>query len=129
MSGEVTTSFGCFGGRCSVRVSDPDQAAATEAVTAARGMLLDAHLTLSRFDPDSELSRLNRDRRREVPVLAIVHTIGAGSDAVELWFLIVSGAVVLPAAALLALRWLDRWWNAPVGARTPSPTRSTPRIG
>jgi sulfoxide reductase heme-binding subunit YedZ len=52
-------------------------------------------------------------------VLAIVHTIGAGSDATQVWFLLVSGIVVLPAAALLALRYLDRWWNAPVGARVP----------
>ncbi len=52
-------------------------------------------------------------------VLAIVHTIGAGSDALQLWFLLASGIVVVPAAALLALRYLDRWWNAPVGPRVP----------
>lgn len=52
-------------------------------------------------------------------VMAIVHTIGAGSDAAQLWFLLISGVVVLPAAALLSLRWLDRWWNAPVGPRVP----------
>lgn len=47
-------------------------------------------------------------------VLAIVHTIGAGSDAGEIWFLAISGLVIVPAALLLALRWIDRWWNAPV---------------
>jgi sulfoxide reductase heme-binding subunit YedZ len=52
-------------------------------------------------------------------VLAIVHTIGAGSDAAQLWFLVASGLVVVPAAALLALRWLDRWWNAPAAPRVP----------
>jgi methionine sulfoxide reductase heme-binding subunit len=41
-------------------------------------------------------------------VLAIVHTIGAGSDAAQLWFLLISGVMVVPAALLLALRWLDR---------------------
>jgi len=46
--------------------------------------------------------------------LAIVHTIGAGSDAAQLWFLVASGLIVIPAALLLALRWLDRWWSAPV---------------
>ena len=51
--------------------------------------------------------------------LAIVHTIGAGSDATEPWFLIISGAVVIPATALLVLRWLDRWWNAPASPRVP----------
>jgi sulfoxide reductase heme-binding subunit YedZ len=52
-------------------------------------------------------------------VMGIVHTIGAGSDATQLWFLLICGAVVLPAAALLTLRLLGRWWNAPVGSRVP----------
>jgi methionine sulfoxide reductase heme-binding subunit len=43
---------------------------------------------------------------------AIAHTIGAGSDAAQWWFLGLSGALVLPAAALLVLRWLGRWWDA-----------------
>jgi sulfoxide reductase heme-binding subunit YedZ len=43
---------------------------------------------------------------------AIAHTIGAGSDAAQWWFLGVSGALVLPAAALLLLRWLGRWGGA-----------------
>jgi sulfoxide reductase heme-binding subunit YedZ len=41
-------------------------------------------------------------------VAAILHTIFAGSDAGEIWFLAISGAMVVPAAALLALRWLGR---------------------
>lgn len=40
--------------------------------------------------------------------LAIVHTIGAGSDAVEPWFLILNGVVIVPAVLLLALRWIGR---------------------
>jgi len=52
-------------------------------------------------------------------LLAIVHTIGAGTDAGQLWFLLASGLIVVPAAALLALRYLDRWWNAPVAPRVP----------
>jgi sulfoxide reductase heme-binding subunit YedZ len=51
--------------------------------------------------------------------LAIVHTIGAGSDAAQLWFLLISGAMVVPAALLLVLRWLDRWWSAAVDSRVP----------
>jgi sulfoxide reductase heme-binding subunit YedZ len=39
-------------------------------------------------------------------VLAIVHTLGAGSDALEWWFLIATGALVVPAAFLLLVRWL-----------------------
>jgi methionine sulfoxide reductase heme-binding subunit len=50
-------------------------------------------------------------------VLAIVHTVGAGSDALQLWFLLASGLLVIPAAALLVLRWFDRWWSAPVAPR------------
>lgn len=49
-------------------------------------------------------------------VLAIVHTIGAGSDAAQIWFLLAAGLIVVPAALLLALRWFDRWWSAPVGS-------------
>jgi sulfoxide reductase heme-binding subunit YedZ len=39
---------------------------------------------------------------------AIVHTLGAGSDATQAWFLVLLGVFVLPAAALLVLRWLGR---------------------
>lgn len=39
---------------------------------------------------------------------AIVHTVGAGSDAAEPWFLAVGAALVLPPAALLTVRWLGR---------------------
>lgn len=41
-------------------------------------------------------------------LLAIAHTIGAGSDASQVWFLALSGALVIPAALLLALRWAGR---------------------
>ena len=41
-------------------------------------------------------------------LLAIGHTIGAGSDASQIWFLALSGALVIPAALLLALRWAGR---------------------
>jgi sulfoxide reductase heme-binding subunit YedZ len=41
-------------------------------------------------------------------LLAIAHTIGSGSDAAEWWFLLLSGALVVPAALLLTLRWAGR---------------------
>jgi sulfoxide reductase heme-binding subunit YedZ len=41
-------------------------------------------------------------------LLAVAHTIGAGSDAAEPWFLLIGAAVVIPAAVLLVLRWLIR---------------------
>jgi len=79
MNGEVATTFECFGGRCAVRVSDPDRELATEAVRDARRRLLDAHLTLSRFDAASELSRLNRDRRGEVPASPLMLRVVAAA--------------------------------------------------
>lgn len=48
------------------------------------------------------------DRVNPPAAQKIVHTIGAGSDAVELWFLILNGVVIIPAALLLILRWLGR---------------------
>jgi sulfoxide reductase heme-binding subunit YedZ len=41
-------------------------------------------------------------------LLAIAHTSGSGSDAAEWWFLLLSGALVVPAALLLTLRWAGR---------------------
>ena len=44
--------------------------------------------------------------------LAAGHSLGAGTDAGAAWFLVSAGAVVLPVATALAVR----WWPAP-----PSP--------
>jgi sulfoxide reductase heme-binding subunit YedZ len=41
-------------------------------------------------------------------LLAIVHTIKAGTDAAQPWFLVLAGTLVVPAAALLLLRWASR---------------------
>jgi sulfoxide reductase heme-binding subunit YedZ len=60
-------------------------------------------------------------------VAAVVHTIRAGTDAAEWWFLIASGCLVLPAAALLALRWLSRTWDA--GRVDEGGNRVQPRHG
>lgn len=51
-------------------------------------------------------------------LLAIAHTIGSGSDAAEWWFLLLSGALVVPAALLLILRWLGRASGSQVPARS-----------
>jgi sulfoxide reductase heme-binding subunit YedZ len=58
---------------------------------------------------------------------AVAHTIGAGTDAVEWWFLIACGCLVIPAAALLALRWLSRTWDA--GRVDEGGNRVQPRHG
>ena len=66
---EVADAFACFGARCAVLViGDGPARGAAEAVEHARGELLASHDRFSRFDPASELSRLNRDPRPRVPV-------------------------------------------------------------
>jgi thiamine biosynthesis lipoprotein len=82
MSAEAAASFGCFGGRCAVRVAGGKGDEAAAAAYAAKRVLLVAHLTLSRFDPDSELSRLNRDPRRAVPASPLLRqVVGAALSA------------------------------------------------
>lgn len=63
--------------------------------------------------------------------LAIGHTIGAGSDAAQPWFLLAAGFVVVPAALLLGLRKLDRWSHRrparhPMAAPPPSDRAALP---
>jgi sulfoxide reductase heme-binding subunit YedZ len=41
-------------------------------------------------------------------IAAIAHTLGAGTDATQVWFLILLGTFAVPAMALLVLRWLGR---------------------
>ncbi len=72
MSREARIEFDCFGGRVEVRASG---AGAASALEAARARLLDAHRCLTRFDRESELSRLNRDPRREVPASALLRRL------------------------------------------------------
>ena len=79
MSAEAVESFDCFGGHCAVRIADREPGAAARAASEARRRLLAAHRTLSRFDPDSELSRLNRDRRREVPASPLLRRVVAAA--------------------------------------------------
>lgn len=69
MLDEVQDSFACFGSTCAVLVSGPGaQRTARAAVELARARLLDWHDRFSRFEPGSEISRLNADPRRTVPV-------------------------------------------------------------
>jgi thiamine biosynthesis lipoprotein len=72
VSGEARIEFDCFGGRVEVRAAGPGARAALEA---ARARLLDAHRRLSRFDPGSELSRLNRDPQRAVPASPLLRRL------------------------------------------------------
>ncbi len=51
-------------------------------------------------------------------LLAVGHSLGAGSDAAEIWFLVAGVALVVPAAALLLVRWAGR-----VAGAAPPPSR------
>jgi FAD:protein FMN transferase len=80
---EHRREFDCFGGRCTVLVADaarPGDAAA--AASKAERVLLEWHRRFSRFEPDSELSRLNRDPRATVPVSPLMRRlVEAGARA------------------------------------------------
>ncbi len=65
---EAIERFPCFGGRCEVLVTGPGPAGTPrEAAVRAKRGLLAWHDQFSRFAPDSELSRMNRDPRETVP--------------------------------------------------------------
>jgi thiamine biosynthesis lipoprotein len=101
MTDERTDTFACFGGLCSVHVTGAAGArSAEEALRAARAQLLDWHARFSRFEPDSELSRLNSDPRTRVPVSPTMARLAAAvCDAGERTGGLVDGTLV---AELLA---------------------------
>jgi FAD:protein FMN transferase len=69
---ESRLDFECFGGCVEIRAGG---AGAPAALERARARLLDAHRHLSRFDPGSELSRLNSDERVEVPASPLLRRL------------------------------------------------------
>jgi thiamine biosynthesis lipoprotein len=74
---ESRTSFRCFGGRVTIAASvDPRE------LIPLRVLLESWHRRLTRFDPASELSRLNADPRDQVPVSPIMACfVAAACDA------------------------------------------------
>jgi thiamine biosynthesis lipoprotein len=68
-AGEVGERFDCFGSSCAALVSGAGrEGSARDAVELVRRQLESWHVRFSRFAPDSELTRLNDDPRRSVPV-------------------------------------------------------------
>jgi FAD:protein FMN transferase len=66
---EERQTFACFGSQCTVAVYSPGRPAdAADAVAMARRNLLRWHHQFSRFEPDSELSQLNRNPDATVQV-------------------------------------------------------------
>jgi FAD:protein FMN transferase len=67
--GEVGERFDCFGSSCAALVTGAGrEGSARDAVELVRRRLEGWHTSFSRFAPDSELTRLNDDPRRSVPV-------------------------------------------------------------
>jgi len=93
---EVIESFRCFGGACRVIVlGDGPLGSAADAAAYARRTLLEWHDCFTRFDPTSELSRLNADRRTLVPASDVMLAFAeAARDAAEL-----TGGLVDPTLA------------------------------
>jgi thiamine biosynthesis lipoprotein len=77
MSPEAHRDFACFGGIATIHVRGASPSSAEEAADRAREKLLDAHRRLSRFNPESELTRLNRDPRGEVPAAPLLRALAA----------------------------------------------------
>jgi thiamine biosynthesis lipoprotein len=72
---EQRDTFPCFGSRCTVIVADANAAEATGAVALARRHLLAWHEQFSRFQPGSEMTRLNDDPRETVPVSPMMRRV------------------------------------------------------
>ena len=70
---EAIESFDCFGARVTVLViGEGELGSPAAAARLAKRMLLDWHGQFSRFEPDSELARLNADPRTTVPVSRVM---------------------------------------------------------
>jgi thiamine biosynthesis lipoprotein len=70
---EAGATFACFGAHCTVRVlGATEEASAALAVDDAREALLAWHDRFTRFEPGSELSRLNADPRETVRVSTVM---------------------------------------------------------
>jgi thiamine biosynthesis lipoprotein len=83
---EIRERFACFGGECTVIVSDADDREAEAAVDKSMRSLLKWHDQFSRFESRSELSALNRDPRATVPVTPLLRrvieaAVGAARDS------------------------------------------------
>jgi thiamine biosynthesis lipoprotein len=78
---EAHRSFECFGGTATIHVRGTSAVSGEQAADAARSQLLDAHRRLSRFREESELTRLNRDPRSEVPATLLLRRLAAAVAA------------------------------------------------
>jgi thiamine biosynthesis lipoprotein len=90
---EIIEAFPCFGSTCGVLVDgEGELGSAVEAVDTARACLESWHRRFTRFDRDSELSRLNADPRPAVEVTPIMARFAAAAVAAAEW----TGGIVDP---------------------------------
>ena len=133
---EHRDTFACFGSECTVVVAgERDDGPARAAVELARRRLLEWHGQFSRFEPESELSRLNSDPRPTVPVSPLMgRLLAAAQQAENETDGLVDATLVgeLEAAGYASdlarprFRWPSRS-NSPPSARRPG--RASPAIG
>ncbi|MGD1050438.1 MAG: FAD:protein FMN transferase [Solirubrobacteraceae bacterium] len=93
---EANETFDCFGGSATVLVGGrgPGGPAAV-AATLAKRRLLEWHQQFSRFEPESELSKLNEDPRETVPVSPVMaRLIAAIIDAARSSGGLIDGSLV-----------------------------------
>jgi thiamine biosynthesis lipoprotein len=96
---ERRDTFDCFGSQCTVIVADSRAADAAGAVAAARRRLLEWHRQFSRFEADSELTRMNDEPNETVAVSPLMRrVVEAGIQAAQ-----ATGGLVDP--TLLAEIW------------------------
>ena len=76
---EHKESFACFGSHCTLIVADERASDAAAAVIVARRRLLEWHGRFSRFEPDSELARLNDDPSETVRVSPLMRRVVAAA--------------------------------------------------
>jgi thiamine biosynthesis lipoprotein len=93
---EAVETFACFGGEATVVVAGAGPGgSAAAAARLARSRLLGWHAQFSRFEADSELSRLNGDPRETVPVSVVMgRLIHATLDGAALSGGLVDGSLV-----------------------------------
>jgi FAD:protein FMN transferase len=72
---EQRDTFACFGSNCTVIVTDAQAHDAAAAVIVARRRLLEWHGEFSRFEPGSELARLNDDPGETVSVSPLMRRV------------------------------------------------------
>jgi thiamine biosynthesis lipoprotein len=72
---EQRDTFACFGSNCTVIVTDAHAHEAAAAVIVARRRLLEWHGEFSRFEPGSELARLNDDPSETVSVSPLMRRV------------------------------------------------------